>query len=173
MPTPPPWDARNVPSGRLPRRARKPLGYTLIEVIAALTLLSLLATSSVTILAAATDASTQQVQSRQNRRDVQRLAESFRTDVSRAVELERGPTPWPITLEQEAGRVVYNWDKPNHTLTRELKKGSTRVQLDRYLIPETSNPHLLVSDKRVTLRIDLLGNRPAWFIQSSLRRPGT
>jgi prepilin-type N-terminal cleavage/methylation domain-containing protein len=147
-------------------------GYTLIETLAALSLLSLLATSSVGILAAATNMSTRQAHARQSRRDVQRLAETFRKDASNTLQTVVPESDWPVTLKQNDSSVVYNWDEHKLSLTREVKGKESGVRFERYLMPQQSTPRVFVRDRRLALEIALQGNQTPWVVEAILKSSG-
>jgi len=163
----------NPTSNPLPTRRAAWQGYSLIEVLTTLSLLSLLALSTVGILNAITKNSIQSAHAKQSRKDALRIAEIVREDAAKALSTTIDTSGWPVTLEYEKSKTIYAWNELNGTLTRtEIAGGSNRT-LERFLLPKQSKPRVTISNKRMKLQIDLPNKQTVWVIEARLKNSVT
>jgi len=144
-------------------------GFTLIEVIATVALLLILAVSTVGILSAVTEIGVRHGKARQARASVERLAKIFRSDVSEAEDVVIAESQWPLELRSPRAIVRYDWDAEKQTFRRSRQLASTKQdQVDRFLLPENCNPAVSISDRRVTLEINSPHLKSRWAIEARL-----
>ncbi len=156
-------------SNPMPTRRAAWQGYSLIEVLTTLSLLSLLALSTVGIMNAITENSIQSAHAKQSRKDALRMAEIVREDAAKTLSTTVEASGWPVTLEHEKSKTIYDWNELNGTLTRtEIADGSNR-SLERFLLPKQSKPRVTISNKRMKLQIDLPNKQTVWVIEARLK----
>ncbi|MGI9468584.1 MAG: prepilin-type N-terminal cleavage/methylation domain-containing protein [Rubripirellula sp.] len=162
---------REVPSPATRSRccSSQPAGYTLIEILATLSLLSTLAIASVTIINTLTKDGIESAHGRQSRRDVHRLASSLREDSTRTASLSPGNLNWPVKLTHESSQTVYDWNQSENSLTRTEIAGQSPVLSERFLLPKGSKPEMAAGAARLTLRISLPGENHSWIIEGNLK----
>jgi type II secretory pathway pseudopilin PulG len=163
--------ACKVPPGILaqPRTPTTRFGYTLLETLIALSLLSTLAISSVTIMTTITEDGIALAQARQSRRDAQRIAKSLRQDASKTLRTNIEITTWPVTLHHESSKTIYHWDEAEDILTRTESTEQENLGSERFLLPKGSKPAMSAETNRLTLRIDLAGENNPWVIEGDLK----
>ncbi|MAI33049.1 MAG: hypothetical protein CBE00_06820 [Planctomycetaceae bacterium TMED240] len=151
-----------------PKRA----GYTLMEIILTLSLLSTLAIASVGIINSLTKEGIDSTRSRQSRRDIQRLASALRTDATRTSNLTAGDLNWPVTLMHEASASVYDWNETEGSLSLTEIVGRKIVRSERFILPMGSKPKMTATATRITLRVDLPSENNSWIIEGNLNDGG-
>ncbi len=163
----------NPSHARWLRYRSRPAGYTLIETLLTLSLLSTLAIASVSIINTLTKDGIDSAHSRQSRRDVQRLANILRTDSNRTPSLTPGNLDWPVTLTHQSSETVYDWNESEDILSlTEIAKQKT-VRSERFLLPAGSTPQMSASATRITLRVNLLSGNNSWIIEGNLQTRDT
>jgi len=156
------------PAARSRCCSSQPAGYTLMEMLATLSLLSTLAIASVTIINTLAKDGIESAHGRQSRRDVHRLASSLREDSTRTARLSPGNLNWPVTLTHESSQTVYDWNQPENSLTRTETAGQSPLLSERFLLPTGSKPEMTAGPGRLTLRINLPGENNSWIIEGNL-----
>lgn len=147
----------------------KAAGYTLIETMVTLSLLSTLAFASVAILNSLTKDSIESAHDRQSRRDIHRIANSLREDSTRTSSLKAGKLAWPVTLPHEKSQTVYDWNESENSLIRTETAGNSTLRLERFLLPKGSMPEMTAESSRLTFRVNLPGPDNSWIIEGNLK----
>jgi hypothetical protein len=161
---------RETPSHATRRQClSRPAGYTLLETLVTLSLLSTLAIGSVAILNSLTKHGIESAHGRQSRRDVHRIANSLREDSTRTSKLITGKLTWPVTLPHETSQTVYDWNESESSLTRIEAVGQETVRSERFLLPKGSTPEMTAANARLTLRVNLPGEDNSWIIEGNLK----
>lgn len=153
---------------QLPTSSR-PAGYTLIETLVTLSLLSTLAIASVSMINTLAKDGVESARGRQSRRDVQRLAKMLRTDSTRTSGITPGKLDWPVTLTHESSKTVYDWNESDDSLTLTETAEGKPVRYERFLLPEGSAPKMTASATRLTLRVNLRNENNSWIIEGNLK----
>ena len=156
---------------------RKPVGlarsgFTLIEVIASVALLLILAVSTAGILSAITDIGKQNGRSHLARTSIDRLSQLFREDVRGANDLVIPESRWPIELRSTTSIVQYDWDSKKKTFRRSRRRvesdDANATQVDRFLLPEDCQPRVMNEGRRVTLELQSPQLQSPWAIEAHL-----
>ena len=151
------------------RRQSKPAGYTLVETLVTLSLLSTLAIASVGIINSLTKDGIDSARGRQSRRDIQRLASTLRADATRTPNLNPGNLRWPVTLTHKASSTVYDWNESEDSLSLTEIAGQKTVRSERFLLPKGSKPQMTAASTRLTLRVNLPSENNSWIIEGNLK----
>lgn len=145
-------------------------GYSLIETLAAFSLMSLLAISSLGILNSITQNGIDFAHARQSRRDAQRMADILRDDAAKTINASIPMDQWPVTLQNEKSTTIYDWNQADKTLTRTVTIEENKLRTERFLLPRDSEPRMTIDKSRLTLLIDLPDKHNPWVIEGSLQR---
>jgi type II secretory pathway pseudopilin PulG len=151
------------------RYRSKPAGYTLVETLVTLSLLSTLAIASVGIINSLTKDGIDSARGRQSRRDIQRLASTLRADSTRTPHLTPGNLRWPVTLTHEASSTVYDWNESEDSLSLTEIAGQKTVRSERFLLPKGSKPQMTAASTRLTLRVNLPSENNSWIIEGNMK----
>ena len=149
---------------RQDRRSRN--AYTLIELIATLSLLLMIGIAAASMLGVVTQVAAETSQHRQAIRDVTRLDRQFRTDIRNAdsVELSGEQTLQAISLNRA---IRYRFQDNPPILLRELTELGRR-SVEQFQLPANSRPTFALSDV-LTLQITAEGIAVGWLIE--VRKP--
>ncbi|HBV62315.1 MAG TPA: hypothetical protein DEF45_04770 [Rhodopirellula sp.] len=149
--------------------AFRPAGYTLVETLVTLSLLSTLAIASVSIINTLTKDGIESARGRQSRRDIQRLASTLRKDSARTAGLAPGNLDWPVTLTHAASKTIYDWSESEDILSLTETAEQKTVRQERFVLPEGSAPQMTASATRLTLRVNLPNENNSWIIEGNLK----
>jgi prepilin-type N-terminal cleavage/methylation domain-containing protein len=151
----------------------KSSGYTLIETLVTLALLSTLAIASVGIINSLTKEGIDSARDRLSRRDVYRLASVLRADSTRTVNVTLGDLNWPVTLTHESSKTVYDWNESEDSLSLTETAGQKTVRSERFVLPKGSKPQMAAAATRLTLRVNLPSENNSWIIEGNLKQGDT
>ena len=149
---------------------RQAAGYTLLETLITLSLLTTLAVASVTIINSLTQEGIESAHSRQSRRDIHRIANFLRDDAARTTITNTGTLAWPVTLPHDSSQTVYDWNEADSTLTRTETAGEQTTQTERFLLPKGSEPQMNTADALLTLQVTLTGGNMSWIIEGMMKQ---
>lgn len=149
---------------------RQATGYTLLEILITLSLLTTLAVASVTIINSLTQEGIESAHSRQSRRDIHRIAKFLRDDAARTTITNTGTLAWPVTLPHDSSQTVYDWNEADSTLTRIETADEQTTQTERFLLPKGSEPQMKTTDALLTLQVTLTGGNMSWVIEGMMKQ---
>lgn len=149
-------------------------GFTLIEVIATVALLLILAVSTAGILSAVTDIGKRNGRAHLTRTSIDRLSHLFREDVREADDLVIPESQWPMELRSTKSIVQYDWDPKKQTFRRSRRMAENddakTAQVDRFLLPDDCQPRVTHEGRRVTLELQCPQLQTPWTIEANLKR---
>lgn len=145
------------------RRARR--GMTLIEVLATISVLLVVATTAASILGAITEVGTRFNKGRETRASVIRLAKQFRADVTVASGVAQQKEGWPLELTQGKDVVKYDWELNEAAIARSVYRDDQRTAIDHFRVSSRFQPRVDMSEDRVTLILREVETTMPWVIE--------
>lgn len=136
------------------KRFGRNAGYTLIEMVAAFSVLLVLAVASAQMLTAVTEIGISTTDRRQVRADVERLADQIRSDRRDADSVfvtDADDSDWKLTITTDGNAVDYQFDPVAATIRRSVSISEQNVATDRFVLTKKMLPTLVETDDTVQL----------------------
>jgi prepilin-type N-terminal cleavage/methylation domain-containing protein len=151
-----------------PRRLARG-GYTLIEVLATLSILLLIAITAVSMLNTVTALGLSGKQNAQQRVDVGRLAARFRADIYRSDDINLDNENHTIDLSTAGGLVRYRCQFNPTAVTRERVEPTGGKSFERFPLTTRCEPTFSTAGNLVVLRLTPADARIPWVIEATRR----
>ncbi len=129
---------KRLPIGDASPAARRRTGTTLLEMVATMSVLLLLAVSAVRMLSAVTDIGTTTADQNRGRRSIERLAKSIRQDFASLTPTQT--LTWPLEIAGEEQRITYAYDQNSQAIVRTVFDESKPIETDRFTLPADCVP---------------------------------
>lgn len=153
-------------------RRSESAGFTLVEMIATLGTLLLLAIAATNLLASITDIGLQHRRSLEQRRAVVRFAEVFRMDIHQAASVEATDGLWPLRISVGDQMVEYSWNRQSNEMRRIqrslAKSDATDIfdSADVFALSDQCEPTLAISEDLVTVLLRHSERTGPWIVEA-------
>ena len=148
------------------RTSRRRTGFSIVELLATLSLLLLIAITGVSMLSTVTEIGLKNRNRTQIRLDVARLASRFRADVHTAQKVALGKQTKSIELTLNDRVVRYRFDGRIPAMIRQCQMPSQPNQFDQFGLTRQCDPEFSTKGRLVTLRLTAGDSRNPWIIQA-------
>lgn len=116
-------------------------GFTLVEMIAAFSVLFVLSVTSAQLLSAVTRVGVAAADRRMTQASVQRLADQVHADRRGAAQIRvRTGNDWQLTMATDEGDVQYRFISDGTSIRRTVMRDDTIVATDRYVLAKDASP---------------------------------
>lgn len=116
-------------------------GFTLVEMIAAFSVLFVLAVTSAQLLSAVTRVGVAAADRRMTQASVQRFADQVHADRSDAAQIRvRTGDDWQLTITTDTGDVRYRFVSDEASIRRTVTRDDAIVVTDRYILANDASP---------------------------------
>lgn len=127
-------------------------GFTLVEMIAAFSVLFVLAITSVQLLSAVTRVGVATADRRMTRNSVQRFADQIHDDRRDATQVSvNSDDEWQLTFLTPVGEVSYQFLSDDASLRRTVTRDDAVVATDRYVLAKDASPTIELTDNAIRL----------------------
>lgn len=148
-------------------------GTTLLEMIATLSLLLVLATTAVRMLREVTEIGTRTSETHHARVAIERLADQVRQDARDAQDITAGAsgnnsssdTSWPLVIRKHEAEIRYDFAAADHQIRRSIHEDSQTVAIDRFTLPAMCEPELKIEEDLVSISL-LRSDAVSWTIEA-------
>ncbi|TWU51359.1 type II secretion system protein [Rubripirellula reticaptiva] len=124
---------------------------TLLEMIATLSLLLVLAVTAVRMLRDVTEIGEKTTLDGRARLAIERLADRVRTDAAESDSISGDQ--WPLTMNSDDGEIRYEFLADEHRIQRNVFRNGKPVAVDRFELPVACDPKIETDSRRVTIAL--------------------
>lgn len=130
----------------------QPSGFTLVEMIAAFSILFVLAVTATQLLSSVTQVGVATNERRMTQTSVQRLADQIHDDRRGAASVDADVADdWNLAMATSIGRVVYRFDADDRSVRRTVTRDGSVINVDRYVMANDAAPTLEQTDDAIRL----------------------
>lgn len=130
----------------------QPSGFTLVEMIAAFSILFVLAVTATQLLSSVTQVGVATNERRMTQTSVQRLADQIHDDRRGAASVDADiADDWNLAMATSIGRVAYRFDADDRSVRRTVTRDGSVINVDRYVMANDAAPTLEQTDDAIRL----------------------
>ena len=160
---------------RCGRRSKRRIccqAFSLLEVVATLSVLLVVAVGATTMLGSITDIGLRYRHASEENAAVRRFADAFRGDVSDSVDVVAEDSRLRLLLVCREHVVEYRWDPSSKQLLRLVRSDSNGdvpdklLGMDVYALTDRCQPRLVVAEDRLSVILRETENSPVWIVEA-------
>ncbi|QDT04048.1 hypothetical protein K227x_24340 [Rubripirellula lacrimiformis] len=137
-------------------------GTTLLEMVATMSVLLVLAVAAVRMLSTVSEIGIATADDGRRRSEASRLADSFRQDIRAADTVQADQ--WPVEISHDDLEIRYQYDPAESAVDRTIWRDSDRIATDRFRLPIKCDPQLESDPDRIRLSL-ARGVGVSWIVE--------